>query len=86
MFEGKLEESDYPYVKDKPLKAKLRANNQMQNNAKGARKARDYSMNPRIFTFVVGGMSHHEVVGISLLQEELSAHIVPGRNEIFSSS
>jgi hypothetical protein len=43
-------------------------------------------MNPRIFTFVVGGMSHHEVVGISLLQEELSAHIVPGSNEIFSSS
>jgi hypothetical protein len=29
MFEGKLEESDYPFIKDKPLKAKLRANNTM---------------------------------------------------------
>ena len=42
--------------------------------------------NPRLFTFVIGGMSHHEVVSISNLQQELAAHIVPGSNEIFSSS
>jgi hypothetical protein len=34
----------------------------------------------------MGGLSHHEIVGISNLQNEISAQIVPGSNEIYSSS
>jgi ribosomal protein S24E len=34
----------------------------------------------------MGGLSHHEIVGISNLQTEISAQIVPGSNEIYSSS
>lgn len=34
----------------------------------------------------MGGLSHHEIVSISNLQQEISAQIVPGSNEIYSSS
>jgi hypothetical protein len=38
--------------------------------------------NPRIFVFVIGGLSHHEIVSIANLQETLNAQIIPGGNEI----
>lgn len=38
--------------------------------------------NPRIFVFVIGGLSHHEIVSIANLQESLNAQVIPGANEI----
>lgn len=44
----------------------------------------DIHNNPRLFLFVSGGLSHHEVVNIANLQQEIPAQIIPGSNEIFS--
>ena len=44
----------------------------------------DIHNNPRIFVFVAGGLSHHEVVNIANLQSEIPAQIIPGSNEIYS--
>jgi len=44
----------------------------------------DIHNNPRLFVYVTGGISHHEVVNIANLQKELNAQIIPGSNEIFS--
>lgn len=38
--------------------------------------------NPRIFVFVIGGLTHHEMCSITILQETLNAQIIPGSNEI----
>ena len=44
----------------------------------------DIHNNPRLFVYVTGGLSHHEVVNIANLQGELPAQIIPGSNEIYS--
>lgn len=44
----------------------------------------DIHNNPRLFVYVTGGLSHHEVVNIANLQAELPAQIIPGSNEIFT--
>ena len=72
MHEGKLNAELYPYINDKPIK-KLRSGDNMlskMGNAKisSAKKtSMDHANNPRLFAFVIGGLSHHEVVGISIL-------------------
>jgi hypothetical protein len=43
-------------------------------NTKGPKtKFADFSSNPRLFTFIIGGMSHYEIVSIENLQKELPA-------------
>lgn len=44
----------------------------------------DIHANPRLFVYVTGGLSHHEVVNIANLQNQISAQIIPGSNEIYS--
>ena len=44
----------------------------------------DIHSNPRLFVYVTGGLSHHEVVNIANLQQEIPAQIIPGSNEIVS--
>jgi len=78
MHSGKIDEKLYPYFKDKPKVSTRSAEfSAMQNKSRaGASKknsAFEKAHNPRLFTFVIGGMSHHEVVSISNLQEELPA-------------
>jgi hypothetical protein len=41
--------------------------------------------NPRLFVFILGGLSHHEMCSISELQKTLPAQIVPGSNEIINA-
>jgi hypothetical protein len=45
---------------------------------------KDAASNPRSFLFVVGGLSHHEIVSISNLQHECASQIIPGSNEVYS--
>ena len=47
-------------------------------------EAKDIYDNPRLFVFVAGGLSHHEVASIANLQNEIPAQIIPGSNEILS--
>ena len=44
----------------------------------------DIHSNPRLFVYVTGGLSNHEVVNIANLQGEIPAQIIPGSNEIFN--
>ena len=38
--------------------------------------------NPRLFVYVIGGLSHHEICSIAELQQKMNAQIVPGTNQI----
>lgn len=40
--------------------------------------------NPRLFVYVIGGLSHHEICQAAVLQENLNAQIVLGSNEILT--
>ena len=66
MHLGSLDVNSYPYIKDKPIKPS-RALNSAQTKIGGKKSGIDSAHNPRLFTFVIGGMSHHEVVSISNL-------------------
>jgi len=66
MHEGKVDLNTYPYIKDKPVK--IRTNIKIgvqQQKSKGS--AIDFANNPRLFAFIIGGISHHEIVSISNL-------------------
>mmetsp|Transcript_2080 Transcript_2080/g.3134 ORF Transcript_2080/g.3134 Transcript_2080/m.3134 type:complete len:170 (-) Transcript_2080:16-525(-) len=92
-FNG-LDQAAYPFV-DPPKLSKKEKQKAEKKQAKGAR---DYSSmgfestedsesfleNPRLFVFVFGGLSHHEICSIAELQKTLSAQIVPGSNEILT--
>jgi hypothetical protein len=91
MYTGSLDSSLYPFAGEMPKKSSRRVGDELMRGAAsqqrpGAKINTDFSNNPRLFTFVMGGLSHHEIVGISNLQNEISAQIVPGSNEIYSSS
>jgi len=44
----------------------------------------DILENPRLFIYVIGGLSHHEICSISEMQQTFKAQIVPGSNEILT--
>lgn len=46
----------------------------------------DFLDKPRLFIFVLGGLSHHEICSIAELQNELRVQIIPGSNEILTAS
>lgn len=39
---------------------------------------------PKVFVFVAGGLSHHEIVSLERLQTQLDTRIVPGSDQIIS--
>ena len=53
----------------KDKKTKKGANDETPNEF----ERNDVIDNPRIFVFVIGGLSHHEIVSIANLQESLNA-------------
>lgn len=92
MHVGSLDSTQFPYIGDQPV---IKKSKKGQDSAlKGAQVIKgggrmeqvfsDIQNNPRLFVFVAGGLSHHEVVNIANLQKELPAQIIPGSNEIFS--
>lgn len=61
----------------------------LNNNRKAAKAQRkkennESATNPKMFLFIVGGLSHHEIVSISNLKKESSSQIIPGSNQIIS--
>ena len=71
MHTANLDATKYPYIGDTPQKK--RSKNQVARGAqqlKGGKinvDAKDIYDNPRLFVFVAGGLSHHEVVSIANL-------------------
>ena len=65
-----LDVSEYPYI-DKPRPVKKNLNLQKKKGASSGNSSEFYKQdiiqNPRIFVFVYGGLSHHEVSAISNL-------------------
>ena len=90
MHSGTLNPNYYPYMGDQPEKKK-KGENAISRGAQhitgGGRLDQamaDIHSNPRLFVYVTGGLSNHEVVNIANLQSQLSAQIIPGSNEIFT--
>ncbi len=84
---GTLEQKDYPYI-DKPKQQKKTREVKKKgaaNNLGSEFDNQDLLENPRIFVFVIGGLSHHEIVSIANLQEVFNAQIIPGSNEILNT-
>jgi len=76
----------FPYIEKPKAPKKTRDVKKKGAQANSAAEFQqvDVLENPRIFVFVFGGLSHHEVSAISNLQETLRAQIIPGANEIIS--
>lgn len=88
-----MNEQLYPFVT--PPKHAKKEKNKEKKPAKGAetfsmladgQNESDLLENPRIFVYVVGGLSHHEMCAIAELQNKIKAQIVPGSNEILTSN
>ena len=88
MHTSTLNSTKYPYVGEerqkKGSKNKVERGAQQLKGGKINADAKDIYDNPRLFVFVAGGLSHHEVVSIANLQKEIPAQIIPGSNQIIS--
>ena len=91
MHNGQLDAREFPYMGEQPVKKRKTGDEFIQRGAsviKGGGRLEaamnDIHNNPRLFVYVTGGLSHHEVVNIANLQTEIPAQIIPGSNEIFS--
>lgn len=82
-----LDTKDYPYI-DKP---KAKKTNNIAGKTKGAIIAngefdkQDIMENPRIFVYVIGGLSHNEITSIANLQSTINAQIIPGSDSIITT-
>lgn len=91
---GILDHNKFPYVEQPVTKKKDKGEKKLNKGAdtyqlygedsKGKGKEQSLLDNPRLFVFVLGGLSHHEMCSIAELQETLPAQIVPGSNEIIT--
>ena len=64
---GRLDVDKFPYMGEKPSKAS-------REEFKGS----DMKNKPKVFVFIAGGMSHHEIVSLERLQASSNTRIVPG--------
>ena len=82
IHEDSIDTKEYPYI-DKPKQAKKQKDVKKRgaaNNLSAEFETQDLLENPRIFVFVFGGLTHHEMCSIQNLQETLNAQIIPGSN------
>lgn len=88
-----VDQQEFPYVEapkaskhHKKEKKLAKGAETFQASGKDGRKHGENSMldNPRIFVFVLGGLSHHEMCCMAELQNNLPAQIIPGSNEIIT--
>lgn len=81
IFDGTIDVEAFPFIGEAPKRRVVVG----KGGSAAQNRHLDASNTPRIFTYIVGGMSHNEIVEIDLLQKEIPAMIVPGSNEIISS-
>ena len=91
MHQQALDPRDYPYMGDQPEKKRKAGEDFVSRGAKNIKGGgrldqamTDIHNNPRLFVYITGGLSHHEVVNIANLQGEIPAQIIPGSNEIYN--
>ncbi len=84
IHDRKIDTGKYPYVvpKVEAVKKGTKAKKGAKDEGTNEFERNDVIDNPRIFVFVIGGLSHHEIVSIANLQESLNAQVIPGANEI----
>ena len=83
IHEGTIDIKKYPLVVERQGQKKPQAKETKKKGASEIELERQDALeNPRIFVFVFGGLSHHELVSIENLQEIINAQIIPGANEI----
>jgi len=89
MHAGTLDSNEYPFIGEKPMRKARRGGDDFvargakpvsQMGGKFKQSLQDVQNNPRLFVFVTGGLSHHEIVSISNLTNEIPAQIIPGSN------
>lgn len=81
-----LDEKQFPYVERPKTKKKEESKKRgAKNIGSEFEKKQDVLENPRIFLFVLGGLTHHEIASISNLQKTFNSQIIPGSNEIIAS-
>lgn len=89
IHEDSIDTKKYPMVVER---VKAPSKKESQHRQRGATIAvneferQDALENPRIFVFVLGGLSQHEVVSIANLQDTLNAQVIPGANEILKNA
>lgn len=81
-FNDELDEEEFPFIGDAPMIEKKN-----KRRAKKRREDSDISnilQNPRIILFVIGGLSHHEIVNLQKIQDEgtVQCQIVAGSTSI----
>lgn len=88
VHDGTIDTKRFPFLKEKTQTKKQGKGDSRRKGASnfGSEFDRqDVVENPRIFVFVIGGLSHHEIVSIANLQESLNAQVIPGANEIIKT-
>ena len=88
MHSNELDQKKYPYVE---IPTQKKDQNKEKKPAKGAETyttgvGKALLDNPRLFVFVFGGLSHHEMCCMAELQANFPAQIVPGSNEIITAN
>ena len=67
-YNDELPQDEFPFIGDLPSKLK-----KSKKKAKPRKEEKDISsilQNPRIILFVIGGLSHHEIVNLQQIQDE----------------
>lgn len=80
VIKNKLDEEKFPFMGERPSKKKKE-----DEETKGF-DLNDMKNKPKVFVFIAGGLSHHEIVSLERLQISSNTRIVPGADQIYSPS
>lgn len=77
-FNDELNQDEFPFLGDAPEISKKRGGR--KGRAKKENDISDILNNPRIILFVIGGLSHHEIVNLQQIQDDgtVQAQIIAG--------
>lgn len=78
-----LDSEEFPFIGDMPEGAKLKGRKN-KNKRKGDKDISDILQNPRVMIFVIGGLSHHEIVNLHKIQEDgtVQCQVIAGASSI----
>lgn len=80
VFNDELSTDDFPFIGVEPENVKKKG----KVNKKKDKDISDIMQNPRIILFVIGGLSHHEIVNLQQIQEDgtVQCQIIAGSSSI----